>query len=69
LITGRIEDHTDPALRTELAKVYRAFVENQRAVLKEWFGEEVAEHLFQQVLAQISPRLRDVLEQYNLVWE
>jgi len=49
--------------------VYRAFLDNQRAVVKEWFGEEVAEHLFQQVLAQISPGLRDVLEQYNLVWE
>jgi DNA-binding PadR family transcriptional regulator len=68
LITGRIEDHTDPALRTdELAKVYQDFLKNQRAVVKGWFGEEVAERLFQQVLSQISPGLRDVLEQYNLV--
>jgi hypothetical protein len=68
LITGRIEDHTDPALRTEeLAKVYRTFLENQRAVVQEWFGEEVAERLFQQVLAQISPGLRDALERYELV--
>jgi DNA-binding PadR family transcriptional regulator len=68
LITGRIEDHTDPALRTEeLAKVYRTFLENQRAVVKEWFGEGVAERLLQQVLAQISPGLRDALERYELI--
>ena len=54
-------------LETKRPKVYRTFLENQRAVVKEWFGEEVAERLLQQVLAQISPGLRDALERYELV--
>ncbi len=68
LITGRIEDHTNPGLQTEeLAKVYRAFLDNQRNVVKEWFGEQVATRLLQQVQSQINPALRDILEQYDLV--
>jgi hypothetical protein len=68
LITGRIEDHTDPSLQTpKLAEVYRAFLQNQQTVVREWFGDEVAERLFQQVLAQISPGLRDTLSRYDLV--
>ena len=68
LMAGRIEDHTDPALQTEqLAEVYRTFLQNQQTVVKEWFGDEVAGQLFQQVLVQISPRLRDMLDQYDLV--
>ena len=67
-VTGRIEDHTEPGLRTEeLAKVYRTFLRNQRTVVQEWFGTEVAERLFQQVLSQISPGLRDTLKRYDLV--
>jgi DNA-binding PadR family transcriptional regulator len=68
LATGRVEDHTDPGLQTEeLAQVYRAFLQNQRTVVREWFGDEVAEHLLRQVLSQISPALRDMLDRYDLV--
>ncbi|MCP4537459.1 MAG: DUF4388 domain-containing protein [Chloroflexi bacterium] len=68
LITGRVQDHTNPGLQTEeLAQVYRSFLQNQRTVVKEWFGDDVAERLLQQVLSQISPGLRDILEQYNLI--
>ena len=67
-ITGRIEDQTDPSLRTEnLVEVYRSFLQTQRAVVGDRFGSEVAERLFQQVLSQISPGLRDVLDRYDLV--
>jgi len=35
-ITSRIEDHTDPSLRTEeLAQVYRTFLRTQRTVVRE----------------------------------
>lgn len=68
LITGRIEDHTNPGLQTEeLAKVYRTFLDKQRTVVKEWFGEQVAMRLLQQVQSQINPGLQDILEQYDLV--
>jgi DNA-binding PadR family transcriptional regulator len=68
LITGRIQDHTNPGLQTEeLAKVYRAFLKNQRTVVKEWFGDQVATRLLQQVQSQINPGLQDILEQYDLV--
>jgi DNA-binding PadR family transcriptional regulator len=68
LITGRIEDHTNPGLQTEeLAKVYRTFLDNQRTVVNEWFGEEVTLRLLRQVQSQINPGLRDILEQYDLV--
>jgi hypothetical protein len=68
LVAGRIEDQTDPGLRTEkLAEVYRNFLQTQRGVVKERFGDEVAERLLQQVLARISPSLRDALERYDLV--
>ena len=67
-IAGRIEDQTDPTLRTEnLAELYREFLQHQRGVVTEWFGSEVADRLLQQVLSQISPSLRDALEQHNLV--
>jgi DNA-binding PadR family transcriptional regulator len=67
-ITGRIEDQTDPGLRTDdLAEIYQDFLQTQQAVVKERFGSEVAERLFQQVLSQISPGLRDALERYDLV--
>jgi DNA-binding PadR family transcriptional regulator len=67
-IAGRIEDQTDPTLRTEnLVELYREFLQNQRGVVMEWFGSEVADRLLQQVLSQINPSLRDALEQYDLV--
>jgi DNA-binding PadR family transcriptional regulator len=67
-IAGRIEDQTDPTLRTErLVDVYRAFLQTQRAVVAERFGGHVADRLLQQVLSQISPGLRDALGQYDLL--
>jgi hypothetical protein len=67
-ITGRIEDQTDPALPTEkLVEVYRSFLQTQQSVLRERFGSEVAQRLFQQVLSQISPGLRNVLDRHDLI--
>ncbi|HIQ01979.1 MAG TPA: DUF4388 domain-containing protein, partial [Anaerolineales bacterium] len=67
-VASRIEDHTDPGLRTEeLAQVYRTFLKIQIAVVRGRFGEEVADKLLRQVWAQISPGLREVLERYELV--
>jgi DNA-binding PadR family transcriptional regulator len=67
-ITGRIEDQTDPSLGTEeLARVYRTFLETQRAVIGERFGDGIADGLLRQVRSQISPGLRSVLDQYDLV--
>ena len=68
LVAGRIEDQTDPNLRTgELAEVYRTFLQTQRQVVRDRFGEEVAERLHRQVLFQVSPDLREALERYDLV--
>ena len=66
--TAAAEDQTDPALRTDkLAEMYRCFLQTQQVVVRERFGSEVAERLFQQVLSQISPGLRDALNRYDLV--
>jgi DNA-binding PadR family transcriptional regulator len=68
LIAGRIEDRTDPGVRTQkLAEVYRCFLETQRTVVRERFGDETADRLLQQVISQISPGLRDALERYDLL--
>lgn len=68
LIAGRIEDQTNPSLRTEeLAQIYRTFLQAQHSVIKKEFGKSVAEELLSQVRSQISPGLRDALEQYKLV--
>ena len=65
---SRIEDLTDPALRTEkLAEVYRTFLHTQQMVVRERFGDEIADRLLQQVISQISPGLRDALKRYKLV--
>jgi DNA-binding PadR family transcriptional regulator len=67
-ITGRIEDRTDPGLRTErLAEVYRRFLHTQRSVVEERFGEETADQLLNQVLSRVSPGLRNTLQEYDLV--
>jgi DNA-binding PadR family transcriptional regulator len=66
LVAGRIEDHTDPSLPVgELAQVYRSFLQTQRGVIGEWFGDQVALQLTRQVLNQISPGLRETLEQHD----
>ena len=67
-VQSRIEDQTDPSLRTEeLVNIYRRFIQTQVAVVRERFGQEVADQLLRQVLAQISPGLREALERYQLV--
>ncbi len=67
-VRSRIEDQTDPGLRTEeLVHIYRRFLRTQIGVVRERFGDEVADRLLQQVLAQISPGLREALERYDLV--
>jgi DNA-binding PadR family transcriptional regulator len=67
-IAGRIEDQTDPALRTqELAEAYRTFLEAQHRVVKERFGAGIAQMLLQQVRSRISPDLGGALEEHGLV--
>jgi hypothetical protein len=67
-IAGRIEDQTNPALRTqELAQAYRTFLQAQNRVVRQRFGTEVARKLVQQVMSRISPVLRDALAEYDLV--
>jgi DNA-binding PadR family transcriptional regulator len=66
-VASRIEDQTDPSLTTEdLAEIYRAFLTAQNRVLRERFGEEVAEKLVSEVTPRISPTLRDTLAEYRL---
>jgi DNA-binding PadR family transcriptional regulator len=67
-IAGRIEDQTNPALRPEeLAETYRTFLQAQQKVVRERFGEDIAEKLLRQVESQISPSLREALEEYDLI--
>lgn len=67
LNASRIEDRTDPALRTEeLAEIYRRFLEIQRKVVLERFGSALVHQLVQQVKAQVSPSLRETLQRYRL---
>jgi len=63
---GRIQDETDPALKTEeLADLYRMFLSTQYAVIKEWFGEERVQRAFDRVLRQLSPGLQEVFGKYH----
>jgi DNA-binding PadR family transcriptional regulator len=63
-----IQDQTNSSLQPDdLAGVYRTFLQTQHAVLSERLGREVANELRQQVLAKISPDLREILEQYALI--
>lgn len=65
---SRIEDHTDPALKTEeLASIYRRFLQAQQRVLLEQFGEKLVALWREQVLRQISPGLQGVARQYQLL--
>lgn len=64
---SRIEDRTDPALRTEeLAEVYRRFLGIQKEVVRERFGETVLRRLLQQVISQINPSLMETIQRYQL---
>ena len=65
---SRIEDRTDPALRTEeLAEMYRRFLKVQQEVVRERFGEVVARQLFQQAARQVHPSLIETLRRYRLI--
>ncbi len=65
---SRIEDRTDPALRTEeLAEMYRRFLKAQQEVVRERFGKDLARQLLQQVMGQVSPFLMETLRRYRLV--
>jgi len=67
-VKSRIEDRTDPGLRAEeLAKIYQRFLHTQINVVRERFGDEVAERLLHRVLEQISPGLREALKRYELI--
>ncbi|MCX8067935.1 MAG: DUF4388 domain-containing protein [Anaerolineae bacterium] len=64
---SRIEDRTDPSLRTEeLAEIYRRFLRIQQEVVRERFGEALARQLVQQARAQVSPSLMETLRRYQL---
>jgi len=63
---GRIQDQTDPALKTrELADLYRTFLRTQYAVIEGWFGQERTRKAFGQVLRQLNPDLQEVFAKYR----
>lgn len=65
---SRIEDHTDPALRTEeLAAIYRRFLQAQWKILRERFGEERVAAWRAQVVSKINPSLLGLIRQYGLL--
>jgi DNA-binding PadR family transcriptional regulator len=64
---SRIEDHTDPGLRTEeLAEMYRRFLRLQKEVIRERFGEAILRQLLQRVISQINPSLLETIQRYQL---
>lgn len=67
-VASRIEDQTDPALSThDLAETYRTFLSAQQRVVKECFGQAVADELTEQVTARINPSLRGALNEHKLI--
>jgi DNA-binding PadR family transcriptional regulator len=63
---GRIQDETDPVLKTEeLAELYRTFLTTQYTVIKEWFGQDRVRKAFEKVSRQLSPGLQEVFGKYN----
>jgi hypothetical protein len=63
---GRIQDQTDPALKTEeLADLYHSFLRTQYEVLTQWFGESRVQTAFERVSRQLSPGLQEVFAKYN----
>lgn len=63
---GRIQDETDPALKTEdLANLYHTFLRTQYDVIKTWFGPERVNLAFEKVSRQLSPGLQDVFSKYS----
>jgi DNA-binding PadR family transcriptional regulator len=63
---GRIQDETDPALKTEeLAEFYRAFLSTQYQIIEAWFGQDRVRLAFDRVLRQLSPGLQEIFEKYG----
>jgi len=63
---SRIEDHTNPGLRTEeLAHLYKTFLTTQFRVIGQHFGEDKAQQFFRQVWDQLGPGLRDIFVKYS----
>ena len=64
---GRIEDQTEPHLRTdELVDLYRAFLLNQLDVVSQRFGRVNARQSFERTLRQLAPELQEVARRYGL---
>ncbi len=65
---SRIEDYTDPSLRTEeLANAYRLFLQIQREVIQERLGKVLMEKLVQQAMHQLNPFLKETLRRYRVL--
>ena len=63
---GRIEDQSDPQLRTEeLVEMYRLFLQNQFQVVSRRFGRENARRALARMLRQLAPELQDIARRYG----
>jgi DNA-binding PadR family transcriptional regulator len=66
LSDGRIEDRTDPHLRTdELVRFYQSFLSIQLEVISRRFGRDNARRAFEQVLRQLAPEMQEVSVRYG----
>jgi DNA-binding PadR family transcriptional regulator len=64
---GRIEDQTDPQLKTgELVEMYRLFLQKQFEVVSRRFGGENARQSFERTLRRLAPELQDTAKHYGL---
>lgn len=63
---GRIEDQTEPQMRTEsLVEVYRRFLLAQIEVVSARFGRDNATQSFQRTLNQLAPELQSVARRHG----
>jgi DNA-binding PadR family transcriptional regulator len=63
---GRIEDQTDPQLKTDdLVKMYRLFLKEQLDVVGRRFGRERARQSFQRTLRRLAPELQDTAKRHG----
>ena len=66
LIAGRIEDRSEPQLRTEeLVEMYRTFLVSQLHVVGDRFGRANARESFQRMLRRLAPDLQEVAARYG----
>jgi DNA-binding PadR family transcriptional regulator len=66
LNAGRIEDRSEPQLRTEeLVEMYRAFLIRQLSVVSQQFGRANARESFQRTLRRLAPDLQEVATRYG----